>query len=188
METMVQNDKTVLFLVNNNFTTVGQIKNTFQGVDLSILSQQSRQDNNQDKKYRGVHKSFISLKNSQKEPAQFLGILGHARQRSNYTSVRGQNSHNLKYGTLLSSVVEAVSCVAASGTGSLGSTDDGTAAKSRKMNSVVYRAVFLHRFSQILQGPLDVASLCRGPTKGNCENNPRLCSAIGKPSGSLGSY
>ncbi len=166
-KTTVVDDRRILSLVKKTpFTTVGQIKNTLQEVDVCVSKSTIKRRLHQSE-YRGFTtrcKPLVSLKNRKarlefakrhlKKPSQFWNnILWTDETKINLYQSDGKRrvwrrkgtAHDPKHTT--SSVkhgggsVMAWACMAASGTGSLVFIDDVTADKSSRMNSEVFRAI-----------------------------------------------
>ncbi|KAG2467436.1 TCB1 transposase, partial [Polypterus senegalus] len=166
-KTTVVDDRRIISMVKRNpFTTTNQVKNTLQGVGVSI-SKSTIKGTLLERKYRGCTarcKPLISLKNRKarldfakehlKKPAQFRkNILWTDETKINLYQNdgmkkvwrRGGTAHYPKHTT--SSVkhgggsVMAWVCMAASGTGTLVFIDNATQDRSSRMNSEVFRDI-----------------------------------------------
>uniref|UniRef100_A0A8C5Q4E8 Transposase n=1 Tax=Leptobrachium leishanense TaxID=445787 RepID=A0A8C5Q4E8_9ANUR len=157
-KTTVVDDQRILSLVKKTqFTTVGQIKNTLQEVDVYVSKSTIKRRLHQSE-YRGFTtrcKPLVSLKYRKArlefakhltKPSQFWNkILWTDEIKINLYQSDGKRkvwrrkgtAHDPKHTT--SSVAWA--CMAANGTGSLVFIDDVTADKSSRMNSEVFQAI-----------------------------------------------
>ena len=143
-------------------------------------SQQSREDFTRvNTEFTTTFKSLVSLNNRKtrlefaKQHLKNLYIIWtdetkfnlHQNDGKRRVGRRKGTAHDPKHTT--SSVkhgggsVMAWACMTANGTGSLVFIDDVTADKSSRMNSEVFRAIYLLIFRQMLQNSLDCASQCR---------------------------